>query len=76
MTSYQSIYPPSLTLNTRHRQIIDGIGRGLTKMQIGRELGISDRTVKHYSDQARWILGVTRARMLPEALRAFDEAQV
>ncbi|MBO9472927.1 PAS and helix-turn-helix domain-containing protein [Shimia sp. R10_1] len=37
---------PSLSLSLRQRQVVGGLGRGLTSKEIARELGLSPRTVE------------------------------
>ncbi|MFY0616571.1 LuxR C-terminal-related transcriptional regulator [Shimia sp.] len=37
---------PPVSLSPRERQVIGGVGRGLTSKQIARELGLSPRTVE------------------------------
>ncbi|MBO9407769.1 PAS and helix-turn-helix domain-containing protein [Shimia sp. R9_1] len=37
---------PPLSLSARQRQVVSGLGRGLTSKEIARELGLSPRTVE------------------------------
>ncbi|CUH54007.1 PAS and helix-turn-helix domain-containing protein [Shimia marina] len=37
---------PSVALTLRQRQVVSGLGRGLTSKEIARELGLSPRTVE------------------------------
>ncbi|MDA5556622.1 PAS and helix-turn-helix domain-containing protein [Shimia sp. MMG029] len=37
---------PSVSLSLRQRQVVGGLGRGLTSKEIARELGLSPRTVE------------------------------
>jgi len=66
------ILSPHKTLNQRHRQVIDGIARGLSVQEMAHEFNLVPRTVKMYSDEARWLLGVSVARKLPQAMKEHD----
>jgi FixJ family two-component response regulator len=45
-------------LTARERQVLDGVVRGLLNKQIGEELGIAERTVKHHRGILMHKLGV------------------
>lgn len=54
----------SAALTEREREIIDGVGRGLTNKEIARQLGISDMTVKSHLQNIYAKLGVHRRTQL------------
>jgi DNA-binding NarL/FixJ family response regulator len=39
---------PLSELTAREEQILKGVARGLSNKEIGRELGLQEKTVKHY----------------------------
>jgi DNA-binding NarL/FixJ family response regulator len=39
---------PLADLSTRERQVLERVARGLSNQQIGQELGLAEKTVKHY----------------------------
>ena len=59
----------SSSITERQRQVIELIAEGLSNDELGRELGISPRTVKAHCDVLRQKLGVPRRRQIPLAYR-------
>ena len=53
----------------RQRQVVELIAAGCSNEEIGRQLGISPRTVKAHSDVLRHKLGVSRRRQIPAAFK-------
>jgi FixJ family two-component response regulator len=56
-------------LTARERQVLDGVARGLLNKQIGEELGIAERTVKHHRTMLTQKLGVQSAAELALLVR-------
>ena len=56
-------------LTARERQVLDGVVRGLLNKQIGEELGIAERTVKHHRTMLTQKLGVQSAAELALLVR-------
>ena len=56
-------------LTARERQVLDGVVRGLLNKQIGEELGIAERTVKHHRTMLTQKVGVQSAAELALLLR-------
>jgi FixJ family two-component response regulator len=56
-------------LTARERQVLDGVARGLLNKQIGEELGIAERTVKHHRTTLTQKLGVHSAAELALLVR-------
>jgi FixJ family two-component response regulator len=56
-------------LTVRERQVLDGVVRGLLNKQIGEELGIALRTVKHHRTMLTQKLGVQSAAELALLVR-------
>jgi FixJ family two-component response regulator len=56
-------------LTARERQVLDGVVRGLLNKQIGEELGIALRTVKHHRTMLTQKLGVQSAAELALLVR-------
>ena len=56
-------------LTARERQVLDGVVRGLLNKQIGEELGIAERTVKHHRTVLTQKLGVQSAAELALLVR-------
>ena len=56
-------------LTVRERQVLEGVARGLLNKQIGEELGIAERTVKHHRTTLTQKLGVQSAAELALLLR-------
>ena len=56
-------------LTARERQVLDGVARGLLNKQIGEELGIAERTVKHHRTVLTQKLGVQSAAELALLVR-------
>ena len=56
-------------LTVRERQVLGGVARGLLNKQIGEELGIAERTVKHHRTTLTQKLGVQSAAELALLVR-------
>lgn len=56
-------------ITAREQEVLGLIDRGFTNDEIAKELGISARTVKAYTDSLRIKLGVDFKRELPHAAR-------
>jgi FixJ family two-component response regulator len=56
-------------LTARERQVLNGVVRGLLNKQIGEELGIAERTVKHHRTMLTQKLGVQSAAELALLVR-------
>ena len=56
-------------LTVRERQVLEGVVRGLLNKQIGEELGIAERTVKHHRTTLTQKLGVQSAAELALLVR-------
>jgi len=56
-------------LTAREQQVLDGVVRGLLNKQIGEELGIAERTVKHHRTMLTQKLGVQSAAELALLVR-------
>lgn len=56
-------------LTVRERQVLGGVVRGLLNKQIGEELGIAERTVKHHRTTLTQKLGVQSAAELALLVR-------
>jgi two-component system nitrate/nitrite response regulator NarL len=56
------------TVTPRQMQIVQGVARGLTNVELAAELGIAERTVKSHIDHLKYKLHVSRRRLLPTAL--------
>jgi two-component system response regulator DegU len=54
--------PSSLKLNTREQEVLTFLGEGLNNQQIGRQMGISDKTVEKYCISILRKLGVKSRR--------------
>jgi DNA-binding NarL/FixJ family response regulator len=67
--------PPKLScaLTEREREIVDALARGMTNKEIGKRLGISDKTVKTHLKNIFGKLGIHRRVNL---LRQFPDLQV
>lgn len=59
-----------IVLTQRQREVARGLAHGWNAEEVGRDLGISARTVKAHCDNMRRILGVPKARLIPAAIRA------
>ncbi len=46
MTFAEIMEVPPVSLSARERQVVSGLGRGLTSKEIARELGLSPRTIE------------------------------
>ena len=57
-------------LTARQRRVVHLLARGKSRVEIGVELGVAERTVKAYCDSIRAKLGVENAREIPAAYRA------
>lgn len=55
---------PPLSLSARQRQVVSGLGRGLTSKEIARELGLSPRTVEDVRARLLKRFGVKNAAEL------------
>lgn len=62
---------PSVALSPRQAQVLSLIAEGMTNIEIGEELGITERTVKAYAQELYTRLGVrNRAGAVAEAVAA------
>ena len=60
----------TVTFTDRQIEVIEGIARGLSREEMGAEIGIHPATVKAHLDLVRRKLGVEHARQVPAAYKA------
>jgi two-component system nitrate/nitrite response regulator NarL len=57
--NFHSLPPRRIRATPRQQQVLDALCRGLGNKEIARELGLSDKTVKHYFGGLMRAYGVT-----------------
>ena len=66
---YEALTRKLPALTERQTQVVELIAAGYSNEEIGRQLGISPRTVKAHSDILRQKLGIAKRRQIPVAYR-------
>jgi len=66
---YEALTRKLPALTERQIQVVELIAAGYSNDEIGRQLGISPRTVKAHCDILRQKLGIAKRRQIPVAYR-------
>jgi DNA-binding CsgD family transcriptional regulator len=66
---YEALTKTLPALTDRQVEVVELIATGYSNEEIGRQLGISPRTVKSHCDILRQKLGISKRRQIPVAYR-------